>query len=555
MRDAERDVVKEIRARKHERDERRNKRRMKKAVISAVTALCILVGTAAAYTGLRSGSKAEAGGPAAADVRETAGEALSGKTVILHSNDVHGAVDGYAKIASIKKDLEADGAEVVVADAGGYSDETPTDDSFDAIDGFRMMRVAGYNVATFGESEFARGYEGLRNDISGAKIRLICANALKDDKTIVNPDYIYETAARKKIGFIGLTSPASCDGIEFLSGDDLYACAKSEVESVRNSGADTVIVLSYLGDGSGSGVSSQELYNKTEGIDFIIDGHTNAARTEGENGEPIQSAGEGFAYIGVIVIGADGKIEDHYIVPTDKVEADESVQTEADKIKENTATSEISSSSDTAAAEDAGIENTMDQSSDNMSVTENKISDNKDNTSDKENDSVVDNKSAEDKKAAEENGSKEENKAEENGTAGSADDQKKVEDQNNAAAGDKKTAEDDKAAEDNAAAKDNKAAEDNAAAKDNATVEDNKSADEQNAVEEQKTADEQGSSDELASLNDGKYEVVKGDCLWNIAKKYLGDGSRWGEIYELNKGQISNPSLIYVGQQLVLPPG
>ena len=549
MRDAERDVVKEIRARKHERDERRNKRRMKKAVISAVTALCILVGTAAAYTGLRSGSKAEAGGPAAADVRETAGEALSGKTVILHSNDVHGAVDGYAKIASIKKDLEADGAEVVVADAGGYSDETPTDDSFDAIDGFRMMRVAGYNVATFGESEFARGYEGLRNDISGAKIRLICANALKDDKTIVNPDYIYETAARKKIGFIGLTSPASCDGIEFLSGDDLYACAKSEVESVRNSGADTVIVLSYLGDGSGSGVSSQELYNKTEGIDFIIDGHTNAARTEGENGEPIQSAGEGFAYIGVIVIGADGKIEDHYIMPTDKVEADESVQTEADKIKENTATSEISSSSDTAAAEGAGIENTMDQSSDNMSVTENKISDNKDNTSDKENDSVVDNKSAEDKKSAEENGSKEDNKAEENGTAGSADDQKKVEDQNNVAAGDKK------AAEDNAAAKDNKAAEDNVAAKDNAAVEDNKAADEQNAVEEQKTADEQGSSDELASLNDGKYEVVKGDCLWNIAKKYLGDGSRWGEIYELNKGQISNPSLIYVGQQLVLPPG
>ena len=549
MRDAERDVVKEIRARKHERDERRNKRRMKKAVISAVTALCILVGTAAAYTGLRSGSKAEAGGPAAADVRETAGEALSGKTVILHSNDVHGAVDGYAKIASIKKDLEADGAEVVVADAGGYSDETPTDDSFDAIDGFRMMRVAGYNVATFGESEFARGYEGLRNDISGAKIRLICANALKDDKTIVNPDYIYETAARKKIGFIGLTSPASCDGIEFLSGDDLYACAKSEVESVRNSGADTVIVLSYLGDGSGSGVSSQELYNKTEGIDFIIDGHTNAARTEGENGDPIQSAGEGFAYIGVIVIGADGKIEDHYIVPTDKVEADESVQTEADKIKENTATSEISSSSDTAAAEDAGIENTLDQSSDNMSVTENKISDSTDNAQDKKNNSVEDNKSAEDKKSAEENGSKEDNKAEENGTAGSADDQKKVEDQNNAAAGDKKAAEDNKTAEDN------KAAEDNAAAKDNAAVEDNKAADEQNAVEEQKTADEQGSSDELASLNDGKYEVVKGDCLWNIAKKYLGDGSRWGEIYELNKGQISNPSLIYVGQQLVLPPG
>lgn len=49
------------------------------------------------------------------------------------------------------------------------------------------------------------------------------------------------------------------------------------------------------------------------------------------------------------------------------------------------------------------------------------------------------------------------------------------------------------------------------------------------------------------------YTVVKGDCLWNIAKKYLGDGSRWTEIYELNKDQISNPNLIYTGQVLVMP--
>lgn len=49
------------------------------------------------------------------------------------------------------------------------------------------------------------------------------------------------------------------------------------------------------------------------------------------------------------------------------------------------------------------------------------------------------------------------------------------------------------------------------------------------------------------------YTVVKGDSLWNIAKKYLGDGSRWSEIYELNKGQISSPNSIYPGQVLVLP--
>lgn len=49
------------------------------------------------------------------------------------------------------------------------------------------------------------------------------------------------------------------------------------------------------------------------------------------------------------------------------------------------------------------------------------------------------------------------------------------------------------------------------------------------------------------------YTVKSGDCLWNIAKKYLGDGSRYNEIYNLNKDKITNPNLIYAGQVLTLP--
>lgn len=49
------------------------------------------------------------------------------------------------------------------------------------------------------------------------------------------------------------------------------------------------------------------------------------------------------------------------------------------------------------------------------------------------------------------------------------------------------------------------------------------------------------------------YTVKSGDCLWNIAKKYLGDGSRYNEIYELNKDKITNPNLIYPNQVLTLP--
>lgn len=49
------------------------------------------------------------------------------------------------------------------------------------------------------------------------------------------------------------------------------------------------------------------------------------------------------------------------------------------------------------------------------------------------------------------------------------------------------------------------------------------------------------------------YTVVSGDSLWNIAKKLLGSGSRYDEIFNLNKDTIKNPSLIYPGQVLKLP--
>ncbi len=50
------------------------------------------------------------------------------------------------------------------------------------------------------------------------------------------------------------------------------------------------------------------------------------------------------------------------------------------------------------------------------------------------------------------------------------------------------------------------------------------------------------------------YTVVKGDCLWNIAKKFYGNGSRYSVIYTANKGVIGgNPNLIYPGQVLIIP--
>jgi nucleoid-associated protein YgaU len=52
------------------------------------------------------------------------------------------------------------------------------------------------------------------------------------------------------------------------------------------------------------------------------------------------------------------------------------------------------------------------------------------------------------------------------------------------------------------------------------------------------------------------YTVVRGDCLWNIAKKqeFYGNGFAWPKIYQANRDQIKNPDLIYPQQEFKIPP-
>lgn len=49
------------------------------------------------------------------------------------------------------------------------------------------------------------------------------------------------------------------------------------------------------------------------------------------------------------------------------------------------------------------------------------------------------------------------------------------------------------------------------------------------------------------------YTVQPGDTLWGIADKLLGNGAFWPEIWDANKSEITNPSVIYAGQVLDIP--
>lgn len=84
--------------------------------------------------------------------------------------------------------------------------------------------------------------------------------------------------------------------------------------------------------------------------------------------------------------------------------------------------------------------------------------------------------------------------------------------------------------------------------------------------EEQDTEPKPNDRDDEDRSKESKTHIVKyGDCLWNIAKKYYGDGAKWKIIYEANEEIIestakargrkssSNGHWIYIGTKLTIP--
>ena len=243
---------------------------------------------------------------------------MAGKTVILHTNDVHGAIAGYAYITALKADYEAKGAEVILVDAGDYSQGTSYVSVTKGLDAIEMMNAAGYDVVTLGNHEFDYGYAQLKENMSKAKFKVVCADVFNEDGTpIFDASYTYTTKSGVKVGFFGMetpetqtkANPALIKGLTFADKDAFTKAAADQVAALKD--ADVVICLAHLGvDAESAPYRSTDLYAAVKGIDFIVDGHSHTVMTKGEKGEPIQSTGTAFKNIGVIVIDdASKKIE------------------------------------------------------------------------------------------------------------------------------------------------------------------------------------------------------------------------------------------------------
>ena len=280
----------------------------------------------------------------------------TGKTVILHTNDVHGAIDGYAYIPTLRNWFYDHGAEdVLVVDAGDFSQGTPYVSFSKGLVAIEMMNAAGYDLVTLGNHEFDFGYAQLMDNLSKANFYAISANVYlaENNEPILNPyltccfypeEGTMENDTYMKIAFIGLETPESASkvnpglikDIKFTTFNELYECAQYYVDAAKADGADLVIGLFHLGvaaESAPNGYRSIDVLNKVTGIDFVIDGHSHTVMTAGADGQSIQSTGTKFQNIGVIVIDNETKtIEKNFLVSTAGLEKDPDVLAKAQEI-------------------------------------------------------------------------------------------------------------------------------------------------------------------------------------------------------------------------------
>lgn len=251
---------------------------------------------------------------------------LTGHIVILHTNDVHGAIGEYAKVAALKQAYQAAGAYVLLADAGDFIQGDPTVSASQGKTAIELMNLAGYDVAAPGNHEFDYGYPNLKTLAEEADFPILAANVRYDNAAALGDQTTFTTTDGKKIGIFGLDTPETATkahpdkikGVSFLAAQEMFDCAQAQVDALKADGCDYIICLGHLGiDAESTGNRSIDLLEKVTGIDVFIDGHSHSTLEEikeatngtGKVGDTVlTSTGTKLANVGMVDISPDGTI-------------------------------------------------------------------------------------------------------------------------------------------------------------------------------------------------------------------------------------------------------
>ena len=154
--------------------------------------------------------------------------------VILHTNDVHGAIENYAKVAALADKYEAEGAYVLVLDAGDFSQGSSYVSLSEGATAIELMNMVGYDAVALGNHEFDYGFEALKKNMESAQFPVLAANVKYNGELAFDDAAVFTTPGGTKIGVFGLDTPETATkahpgkiaGVTFASGEEMNQIAQ-----------------------------------------------------------------------------------------------------------------------------------------------------------------------------------------------------------------------------------------------------------------------------------------------------------------------------------------
>jgi 2',3'-cyclic-nucleotide 2'-phosphodiesterase (5'-nucleotidase family) len=247
------------------------------------------------------------------------------RVTLLHTNDIHGRIEGLARVATLVERVRGETAHRAIYVDAGDVEETTTrlSNLTKGVAMHRLLSAAGCEVAAVGNAVWLRyGPQVIADHAAAASYPLLLAN-------LTPVEGVQETALVDGVGFVGVTDPFR----SFLDGFDYGLRALDEVEAVRQGaralraqGAELVVCLSHLGyrqlDGRRDPITiDPELAALVQGeVDVIVGAHSHDRLPEGVRvgSVTIAQAGSFAEHLGRIDV-VDGEIRASLIEVTDDV--------------------------------------------------------------------------------------------------------------------------------------------------------------------------------------------------------------------------------------------
>jgi 5'-nucleotidase / UDP-sugar diphosphatase len=227
------------------------------------------------------------------------------RIVIFHSNDVHGKIDNFAKVAAIIARAKQGGADVYYFCAGDNFTGNPIIDQYEPPGEpmLELLNRLGLDLLCPGNHEFDIGLENLRKFAARARFPLVAANIKAPAGVLpqLRPSLVLRTRGGVRIAVFGLLQVEAGNGLPSTHPDKVRGLTFSEplarareMKSLRR-GNQVFLALTHIGYEDDLRLAAQ-----MPELDVIIGGHshTRVDPAETVNGVLVAQAGSDNRFLG-----------------------------------------------------------------------------------------------------------------------------------------------------------------------------------------------------------------------------------------------------------------